>query len=132
MASPNANLGDITNTMPVYAPADYEADAADAGVTVEHAVHVETMVGQEAGGVVLDTLAESRSLVAHSRAFKPKLKVVAFVQLARPDCEEVIKGHLEILGKAFVGVRMILVRARVGHRFFILGMVCAAQEEYKW
>ena len=121
--TPNANLGGIVDAPhPVLGAAApplgvYTADAflRDAGaLPLAACVHVETVVGQTpgAGNCVLDTVAETRFVLAESkRALAPagvRCGVVAFVQLAQEDAEEVLRRHAEAAGAALKGVRMIL------------------------
>jgi predicted TIM-barrel fold metal-dependent hydrolase len=113
-ALPNANLGDITKSIPAYTPSTYTEDAAAAGLKIASAVHVEAIVGQSEGGVKLDPLAETRWVVeqlasaAAAGMASPKTHLAPYVHLARADAAELIAGHRAAAGDAFVGVRMIL------------------------
>jgi len=122
-AAPNANLGGIVEAPhPVLGAAApplgvYTADAFlrdVGGLPLAACVHVETVVGQTpgAGNCVLDTVAETRFVLAEAaRALAPagvRCGVVAFVQLAQDDAEEVLRRHAEAAGAALKGVRMIL------------------------
>lgn len=151
-ATPNANLGGIVDAphpvLGAQAPplGRYTGDAfaRDVGaLPLAACLHVETVVGQTGspGDVVLDTVAETRFVAAEARrALTPrgvKFGVVAFVQLARDDAEEVLRRHAEegLAAGGFKpsllrGVRMILNYSatepsqcwpQVGHGRFLTG-----------
>lgn len=105
---PNANLGDIVKTIPVYTVARLVEESK--GLDLRSALHVETVVGQMEGGFKLDTVSETREVMRQAPDFGPhrKLGVVAFVHLGQEDAAEVIAAHKAAAGSAFVGIRMIM------------------------
>ena len=148
-ATPNANLGGIVSAPhPVLGAAApplgvYTADGfmRDVGaLPLAACVHVETVVGQTPGegNCVLDTVAETRFVAAEAaRVLKPagvRCGIVAFVQLAQDDAEEVLRRHAEAAGAALKGVRMILNSSetdaaqcwpQVGHARYLTGALPA-------
>jgi predicted TIM-barrel fold metal-dependent hydrolase len=103
---PNPNLGGITDTIPVYDAGSFSSDKG--ALKLVSAVHVETMVGQMEGGAKLDTVEETRTVLAQSKALGLPVAIVGYVHLGRDDAAEVLAQHQALAGKAFVGVRMIL------------------------
>lgn len=60
------------------------------------------------GGAVLDTVEETRTVLAQSKVLGIPVAIVAYVHLGRDDAGATIDHHEKLAGKAFVGVRMIL------------------------
>jgi len=105
----NKNLGDIaTGPLGVYTGAAYAAEAAAGGLTLSAAVHVETVVGQAPGGFAIDSVAETRFVVAQGAALPCPVGVVAYVHLARPDAAWAVAAHAVAAGGALRGVRQIM------------------------
>lgn len=112
---PNPNLGDAGNhPLPAYHAADYLQDMGTlpASLNLVHAVHVETMVGQMAGGAVLDTVDETRWVCEQMKPTVERLPfgIVAYVHLARDsaEAERRLDEHVETADGRLCGVRMIL------------------------
>jgi predicted TIM-barrel fold metal-dependent hydrolase len=105
----NLNLGPIADgPLGVYLSATYLAAAR--GLPIVAAVHVETVVGQRAGGFPIDTVAETAFVLRDCvPAFGPAraLGVSAYVHLGREDAPAVLARHLEAAQERLVGVRMI-------------------------
>jgi predicted TIM-barrel fold metal-dependent hydrolase len=105
----NLNLGGIADgPLGVYLSATYLEAARTLPIVA--AVHVETVVGQRAGGFAIDTVAETRFVLGDcAPAFGPAraLGVSAYVHLGRADAPEVLAAHLEAAQERLVGVRMI-------------------------
>ncbi len=106
----NPNLGDP----PPYKAADYFADMATLPDELKRVagVHVETVVGQKEGGVVVDTVSETewvRDQLQPTEAEQP-FGIVAYAHLARDTAaaEQTIAAHLDAAGKRLRGIRMIL------------------------
>ena len=114
---PNANLGDMLVKVPLYDGAAYAAEAAAAGLALAAAVHVETVVGQCAGGAVIDAVDESAWVAAQLSAGAPPRPgaVVAFASLTAPPAALAaqLDAHARACAAAgaaarLAGVRMIL------------------------
>lgn len=108
---PNPNLGAV---MPAYRAADYARDMRELPPELQRVsgVHVETVVGQVAGGVSVDTVEETRWVrdqLEPTTAEQP-FGMVAYVHLERDitAAERTIEQHLEAAGGRLRGVRMIL------------------------
>lgn len=112
VARPNANLGDITaeGAFPRYLAPDFVADwASVAGTaTLAAAVHVETIVGQKEGGVVLDPVGETAWLGTQLPEMGVPSVIVAYAHLARPDVKAVLDAHEAAASGRLRGIRMIL------------------------
>lgn len=108
-AARNENLGDIARgPLGVYTGAAFAAEAAAGGLALCAAVHVETVVGQAPGGFALDTLAETRFVVAQAAALPCPVGVVAYAHLARPDAAWVVAAHAVAARGSLRGVRQIM------------------------
>ena len=116
-AAPNPNLGACGTALPVYAIADYVAEATAGGLTLDSAVHVETMVGQVDGGFKLDAVAEtgrvSADFASPSWWGGRPAAIVPFVHLGRDDAAAVLDAHVAASASVsgaprVVGIRMIL------------------------
>ena len=112
---PNPNLGDpATHPLPAYRAEDYSRDMATlpAPLKLVSRIHVETVVGQMAGGPVIDTVEETQWVCAQLEpsAAQCPFSLVAYVHLARDTAasEAVLERHLEVAGSRLRGVRMIL------------------------
>jgi predicted TIM-barrel fold metal-dependent hydrolase len=104
---PNANLGDITSAIPEYNPTTYSEDARTAKeFDVQRLVHVEAIVGQKEGGVVLDTVGETRHVCGLDTAGR-QIHLVVYVNLTH-DVAKTLDEHAAIAGDRLRGVRMIL------------------------
>ena len=57
------------------------------------AVHVEAVVGQKDGGVVIDPIAETHIVVREASKLSFPVRAVAYVNLTRPDAAAVIREH---------------------------------------
>ena len=108
---PNPNLGEV---MPAYRADDYARDMGELPSELQRAcgVHVETVVGQTAGGAIVDTVDETRWVrgqLEPGEAEQP-FGIVAFVNLGRDiaAAERTIEAHLAAAGDRLRGVRMIL------------------------
>ena len=112
---PNPNLGEGTNqTLPAYHAEDYARDmnTLPEPLKLTSAVHVETVVGQMAGGFSLDTVEETTwvcNQLGSGEGILP-FGVVGYVHLARgtAESEQILDRHQEAAGGRFRGVRMIL------------------------
>ena len=112
---PNPNLGsDVKQNLPTYLATDYEADVATlpADLQLTSRIHVETIVGQKEGEIIVDSLAESRWVYAQ---LEPSMDqyishLVAYVHLARDTAaaERIIEQHADASDGKLCGVRMIL------------------------
>ena len=106
----NPNLGDP----PPYRAGDYFADMATLPDGLERVagVHVETVVGQKEGGVLVDTVSETEWVCDQLQptATEQPFGLVAYVHLARDTtaAERTLDAHLATAGKRLRGVRMIL------------------------
>ena len=89
----NDNIKGIYTTIPSYLSSDYSGDISAGSINVVGAVHVEAIVGQKDGGVVLDPIAETRIVVREAGKLGFPIRVVAYVNLARPDAAAVIAQH---------------------------------------
>ena len=112
---PNPNLGEGTNqTLPAYRAEDYgrDMDTLPESLKLTSAVHVETVVGQMAGGFPLDTVEETTWVCNQLEPGEANLPfgVVGYVHLARDtaESEQMLDQHQEAAGGRFRGVRMIL------------------------
>ena len=108
---PNPNLGDV---MPAYRAADYSQDMSELPPKLQRVsgVHVETVVGQVPGGVLVDTVEETRWVrgqLEPTSAEQP-FGIVAYVHLERDiaAAERTIEQHLAAAKGRLCGVRMIL------------------------
>ena len=107
----NPNLGDAA---PSYLADDYARDIGELPAELQRVsgVHVETVVGQIAGGAVVDTIGETQWVcdqLAPTEAEQP-FGLVAYVHLGRDTAaaEQTIQQHLAIAADRLRGVRMIL------------------------
>ena len=110
---PNPNLGTaVEENLPRYVGADYLRDMQQLPAPLElvSSVHVETVVGQMAGGAVIDTLTETRFVSAQLSARQHPAGIVAYVHLARDTAmaEKILLEHAEAADGRLRGVRMIL------------------------
>ena len=108
---PNPNLGEV---MPAYRADDYARDMGELPSELQRVcgVHVETVVGQTAGGAIVDTVDETRWVrgqLEPGEAEQP-FGIVAFVNLGRDiaAAEHTIEAHLAAADDRLRGVRMIL------------------------
>jgi len=125
ISSPNPNLGGIvdaphpTNTsapkLGLYLAETFLADVSTLPFVA--ALHVETVVGQQPGGYVLDTVAETafvskeaaRCLLTSAGGPLKKYGIVAFAQLSEENAAEVIERHEKACAPGELrGIRMIL------------------------
>ncbi len=110
---PNPNLGTaVAEHMPRYVAAEYLADMAQLPAPLElvSSVHVETVVGQMAGGAIVDTVEETRFVSAQMNARLHPGGIVSYVHLAQDTelAEKVLHQHAEAADGRLRGVRMIL------------------------
>ena len=112
---PNPNLGEgINQTLPVYRAEDYARDMSTLPelLKLTSAVHVETVVGQMAGGFPLDAVEETAWVRNQLESGEENLPfgVVGYVHLARDatESEQMLAQHQVAAGGRFRGVRMIL------------------------
>ena len=105
----NTNLGGIADG-PLGVYLSERLLQAASGLPLVAAVHVETVVGQKAGGQVIDTVEETRFVLRDTAAFGPAraVGVCAYVHLGREDAAAVVAAHLAAAHERLVGVRMIL------------------------
>lgn len=99
-------LGAKTTALGVYTGNSYVTDLGD--LPLAAALHVETCVGQENGGFLLDTVGETKFVLENAKQIGKPVGVVAFVQLGRSDAGDIIACHKLAGGSAFRGIRMIL------------------------
>ena len=110
---PNPNLGTaVEEHLPTYTATDYLADMKQLPATLElvSSVHVETVVGQMEGGVVIDAVEETRFVDAQMDPTGHPCGIVAYVHLGR-DTEQagrLLRQHADVAGDRLRGVRMIL------------------------
>lgn len=110
---PNPNLGTaVEEHLPTYTATDYLADMKQLPATLElvSSVHVETVVGQMEGGVVIDAVEETRFVDAQMDPTGHPCGIVAYLHLGR-DTEQagrLLRQHADVAGGRLRGVRMIL------------------------
>lgn len=89
----NDNIKGIYETIPTYLASEYAGDATSRGRGLVGAVHVEAVVGQKDGGVVVDPVAETRVVAREAANLPFPVRAVVYVNLTRPNVAEVIAEH---------------------------------------
>jgi len=146
-STPNPNLGGIVDAphptnpsapkLGIYLAETFLADVSTLPFVA--ALHVEAVVGQQPGGYVLDTVAETsfvskeaaRSLLTSAGGPLKKFGIVAFAQLSQDDADDIISRHEKACAPGELrGIRMILnfdendptvCWPQVGHSHYLTG-----------